>query len=137
MNKKELIEYMAQAVVLLGVKPDEVALGFEGAMVVFGLKESTRDIDLDVPLEVYNWYTSRGFVEKEGLLGKYIDLNEVVSIHLRFTDKTVMIDGVCCHHPKVVMDFYKQFQQDKRRNPLKREQDARAVTWLKEYALAF
>lgn len=132
MNKQQLIALMRSTAADLHISVNDVAVGFGGAMLLMGLREDTNDLDLDIPEAKWNYFRRRGNEVREGLLGNYIDLTDVVSIHPGIAGPTQVIDGVRCYTAQFQIECYRQFQKDPRRKPHKREQDQRSIDALEQ-----
>lgn len=134
MDKVELKRVLLSVLTQEGISLDQVVIGFGGAMVMLGLRETTSDIDLDVEEGIYHRYQKAGYTEEMGLLGKYISISKEVDIHISAPLRTVVIDGIKCHHPQALLEQYRLFQRHPDRNPAKRDQDARSCALLEKYS---
>ncbi len=54
MNKVELVNEYHRVCKLLAIPAQYVVLGAGGALMMLGLREQTRDLDLEVPTEVFD-----------------------------------------------------------------------------------
>lgn len=133
-DKDALIREYNLFLMSTGLRADEVALGFGGAMVMHGLRKTTSDLDLDVPAEAY-----KRLVEERGLtlvktpLGICADYNSYVSIHPNLPDDCIYINGVLCYNPERLRSSKINIAAHRDRSPSKREQDNKDISALESF----
>lgn len=98
MNREQIISVYADSLAKLGLEPEQFVLGAGGALVMHGIRQHTRDMDMGVDVEVYQELLDSG----EHPTRLYddcviIEWNDVLDLHPLTTGETVMIDGVCCY----------------------------------------
>lgn len=128
MNRNEIITAMSQFANEMGVSVDTLVLGYGAALVMHGLRESTNDLDLDVPSEMWH-ETAKKIAPVEGLLGPRLIWSEHIDLHLPKVDqeRTVVIDGIRCYSLEELLDCYKVFLSHPDRKPESRDKDRMAI----------
>lgn len=130
MNRKELIQKYREFLRDFKLGASQVVVGAGGALCVLGLREETSDIDVDVPLEVFNRLLKLGLPTHEFVIPgqkpvQVIEATEVVDVHVRTNkDPVVLTDGVCHYTPEVLLAF---------KQKLNREKDQEDIRKLKKY----
>lgn len=81
MDRKELRATYIAFCQAANLKPEQVILSAGGAMVMFGSRETTQDLDVDVPREFYDLVKTESNVRRSSL-GEYVDFTDVVSLHV-------------------------------------------------------
>jgi hypothetical protein len=97
MNRKELMSKYFEFLSVEGLKPEEVVVGFGGAMVMWGLREETGDLDLSLDEVVFERIVGeKGLVVKElkqSVSKCLAEWDECVDIHPGELGG-VLVDGV-------------------------------------------
>ncbi len=105
-----------------------------GALMMFGLREETQDLDLDVPEDLYDWLKERkvGFLV-ETPMGEYIEHGDY-SIHrgIKSQYQTVVVGSVCCYRPIDIL-HQKETLVRSAEHTEKLTQDKIDIEQLKEY----
>ena len=123
MNREQFINYYKSVVEELFEISDNVVVSAGGALLMLGLRESTNDLDLDVPENTFNAFKNESNVEFFGTK-EIVNLNEVVSLHrMEGSIKTVTVDGVCIYSVEELISFKKSLIANPLRNKAKLEQD--------------
>ena len=119
MDKKELTQRYRAFLRDFKLGAGRVVVGAGGALCVLGLREETSDIDVDVPLEVFNWLLKLGlptheFVNPGQKPVQVIEATDVVDVHVRTNkDPVVLTDGVCHYTPEVLLAFKQKLNREK------------------------
>ena len=130
MNRKELIQKYREFLRDFKLGASQVVVGAGGALCVLGLREETSDIDVDVPLEVFNRLLKLGLPTHEFVISGQkpvlvIEATDVVDVHVQTNkDPVVLTDGVCHYTPEVLLAF---------KQKLNREKDQEDIRKLKKY----
>ncbi len=96
MNKTELIKQYQEFCTETGIAPAYVTLGAGGSLLMFGLRESTADLDLSLPQALFEALREQapGETQEPGF-GLIVHWNDVVDLHLENDDpETEMVEGV-------------------------------------------
>ena len=115
MNRAEMLEQYFSFLKKEGLKAEDVTIGAGGAMIMHGLREETRDIDTDIPDDVFAEIRTRGLPEKEIRSGVFvISYNEVIDLHRKEDfDETEMIDGVCVSTLESILALKRMLNREK------------------------
>lgn len=115
MNRVEMLEQYFSFLKKEGLKAEDVTIGAGGAMIMHGLREETRDIDTDIPDDVFAEIRTRGLPEKEIRPGVFvISYNEVIDLHRKEDfDETEMIDGVCVSTLESILALKRMLNREK------------------------
>ena len=130
MDKKELTQRYRAFLRDFKLGASQAVVGAGGALCVLGLREETSDIDVDVPLEVFNRLLKLGLPTHEFVIPgqkpvQVIEATGVVDVHVRTNkDPVVLTDGVCHYTPEVLLAF---------KQKLNREKDQEDIRKLKKY----
>lgn len=82
MNNKQIVsEYLAFCKEI-DTDPSKVVISSGAALVLLNCREEAGDLDLDVPLEIYERYKTEANVRRSSL-GEYVDYSDVVSLHAK------------------------------------------------------
>lgn len=133
MKKNELKKLYNDYLAREHLQAQDAVVGFGGALVMMGLRKETSDMDLDVTPFFYEVNRRRGYPTHEGMFGKCIDVNPLISLHSGITFKPVMIDGVCCHSPEAILANKRRMVIYKGRKPEKFAQDLRDIEALEKH----
>lgn len=123
MKKNELKKLYNDYLVREHLHAQDAVVGFGGALVMMGLRKETSDMDLDVSPYHFEVNRRRGYPMHDALVGKCIDVNDVISLHAGLPMKTVMIDGVCCYAPEELLKQKRRMLRYKGRKLEKIPQD--------------
>lgn len=103
MNKQEFIITTVTAITDMGLEPKDVIVAAGGASLLFGFREETEDVDLDIPNESFVRLLSTGLYElnffhtSSGDV-EVLSVNSQVDVHRRIKEvETVWVDGVQCY----------------------------------------
>lgn len=118
---------------------DKAVVGFGGALVMMGLRNTTRDLDLNVDPEHYQYvegiaggegssYHFKGIFSNGFQYGDHIDFHEDVIAE----EDVVVIDGVRCYSPELLLKRYR-ILKSRRKNEAKMVQDQKAIEALEAY----
>jgi len=129
MNREEIVRVYNGFLDVTGRNNDEVVLGFGGALVMHGLRDTTNDLDLDVTSSHFNMWKGLGSVVETTPLGERLILNDSIDLHagIPIADYITVIDGVACYSLAMLLVCYINFSKNPKRNPAKLEPDAEAV----------
>lgn len=126
MNVEQLKKEYFDLVKSLGVKAEEVVLTSGSALLMYGLREQTSDLDVNIKLSLFNQIKQSG-IFPIGRFGEveYIQISEVIDLHVQDfpEDQIVQIEGVSVPSVKELLRFKKRLLAHPERNPLKMEQD--------------
>ena len=115
MNKAEMMRHYFAFLESEGLQACDVTIGAGGAMIMHGLRDETRDIDIDVPDAVFAAMRTRGLFEKEIRPGVYlVSYNEVIDLHRKEAfDTTQMIEGVCVSTLESILALKRMLNREK------------------------
>ena len=126
MNRKELMDKYFEFLKVEGLVNEEVVVGFGGAMLMWGLREETGDLDLGVSVEVFERIVSEKKLVVKELVGSVCKClakwDGCVDIHPVSVDG-VVVDGV-------LVDSLEKILEGKLL--LNREKDQKDIVRLKE-----
>lgn len=126
MNRKELMDKYFEFLEAEGLVNEEVVVGFGGAMLMWGLREETGDLDLGVSEEVFERIVSEKKLVVKELVGSVSKClakwDECVDIH-PVSVGGVVVDGV-------LVDSLEKILEGKLL--LNREKDQKDIVRLKE-----
>ena len=95
----------------------DAIVGAGGAMVMLGLRESTEDIDMDVPEMVFHRIVIKHGLKTEkistscsNMLAKY---DALIDIHKSSGVPTMLVDGVRVWKPSYILQFKEKLNRDK------------------------
>lgn len=134
MNKAELLIVYGKTVKYLGLKKSDVVVGAGGSMLLFGLRESTHDLDIAIPKKAWDKLKAKDihpfhtFTNPSGDTVEVIELEHVIGYPVDVHRKehhvnTMMVDGVCTYTPGEVL---------KQKEALNRDKDQEDIRKLKE-----
>lgn len=121
MNRTELIDKVQALGIQYGIPLNYMIVGFGGAMLLMGFRDSTRDIDIDVPQDVYAIFRRQGHTERpiQNALGGFT-LSLTPDIDIRVDPnigKTGYCDvgpgGIWHHTPEIVLENKLILNRDK------------------------
>lgn len=91
LTKKDIIEICRS----LSFNPDEYCLGFGGALVMYGIKDSTADIDINVTEELFGRLSQKYKADHAKFGEPYIDIDGVVDVFIGSNmDRKKFIEGI-------------------------------------------
>lgn len=124
MNKEQVKFEYARAVLSLGLPSEQVVLGAGGACVMFGTREMTNDLDLDIPEKDFNHlansYSVGHYKDTRNGVTFFISLNEVSDLHVTETPSAVCIEGVWCWTPEYTLQFKERLNRPKDQEDISR-----------------
>jgi hypothetical protein len=129
MKRNELIEVYNDFLREWNLPANAVIVGAGGALTILGLREETNDLDVDVPVSIYNRFRILGFPERHYTDPVAVDLIEVtdrVDLHIYHGIETMEIDGVWIYTPREIL---------KQKKRLNREKDQEDIIRLMEYLI--
>lgn len=119
----------------VGLRPAQVVVSAGGALLMLGLRESSEDLDLDVPADTYELLRYKLGADKERAtdLGTYLDYNEKVSLQKLPDGITVQtVNGVRLYSLDDLIRQKEALIQSLNRTPSKVKQDLIDIARLKE-----
>lgn len=123
MNKEHFKSLYKLTVMRLGETPENVVVSAGGALLMFGLREETSDIDLDVSEETFKRFEHFGELEYFGDK-KIINLDNLIALHQMEGDvEVVEIEGVFVYSVESLISFKKKLINNPLRKKEKIEQD--------------
>lgn len=130
MNRNEFITKYNQVVKMLGSTASRVVVASGGALLMLGLRESTSDLDLDVPKQVFVRFRKPNNVEIfDGQ--EIVNIDETIALHVIKQGTEVMeVDGVYLYSVKELIKFKKRLIANPQRKKEKLEQDRADLTAL-------
>lgn len=133
MNRFEILARYATLVQELGARPCDVVVGAGAALVLFGIREDTSDLDVSIHEELFR---ELGETRPRHFFGKdeVVEWGEGIDLH-SFSEHppTVFVDGVCCLAPAALLRFKERLAEMPERPKVKREQDIADIVRLIEY----
>lgn len=117
------------------LRPAQVIVSSGGALVMLGLRETTSDLDLDVPVHTYEWMLYLLGSEKERVTehGTFLDYNKKVSLRKLPDGITVQtVNGVRLYSLDDLIRQKEALIQSLDRSPNKVKQDHHDIELLKE-----
>lgn len=135
MNKQAIIDLLLKNIELMDLKPEQVVLGFGGALVLMGLRGETDDIDLDVPLASWCKFCALGGEIRKTMFGACFNFSENISLKAMSNRKPAIqvIDGIQCYAPTYLLWCYERMSRNIDRPVEKRRNDRKAVIALVRY----
>jgi hypothetical protein len=114
--KKEIIDICNS----LNLNSNKYCLGFGGALVLYGIKESTSDIDIYVTIELFNILSQKYKVDYATFGEPYIIIDGVVDIFIgcNIGEKTY-IDGIPVSTLKEIIESKKRLGRPKDKKDIK------------------
>jgi hypothetical protein len=123
-NKAQLKERYNEVVDELGESPHSILLSAGGALVMMGLRETTRDLDLDVPQNIFTWAKSKCAKGKSLVERELVRWADDVDLHLGDEHRgLVCIEGVWCYSPNEMLVQKRYLVSHPLRHSRKRLQD--------------
>jgi hypothetical protein len=115
MNRIEMMKRYFAFLEAEAISACDVTIGAGGAMIMYGLREETQDIDIDIPDSVFDSIRKRGLPEKEIRPGVYlIRYDEVIDLHRKEAfDTTKMLDGVCVSTLESILALKRMLNREK------------------------
>lgn len=95
MNKETIVEKYLQFVNEREINANDVLLSAGGACVMFGIRNETSDLDIDVPEHIFLDILVEGYPQKEFQGTKYVQYTDDIAVHLSTSIiPSILIDGV-------------------------------------------
>ena len=117
MTRDELIKYYNNFLKFERLTNQDAIVGAGGAMVMLGLRESTEDIDMDVPEMVFHRIVIKHGLKTEkistscsNMLAKY---DALIDIYKSSGVPTMLVDGVRVWKPSYILQFKEKLNRDK------------------------
>lgn len=126
MNKQELINQYGEFLATYNLTPDQAVVGAGGALCLLGLRDETRDIDIDIPEDIFQRFLDMGLpthvFETPGRPGVVaIEVTPSIDVHLLVnTDPVVFTDGVAHYAPEAVLSFKQDLNREKDQEDIRR-----------------
>ena len=137
MNKFEVIEQYTKLVSELQVPSNKVVLSAGGALVILGLRDTTKDLDVAIPAsDFYKCVTNKGsdFVVDDNYGNWRFPYNDSVDMHVLKEDyPTIMVGNVCINTPMNLLEQKKWLLNNPTRSADKKRQDEIDIGKLNEY----
>jgi hypothetical protein len=112
MNRKELIEKTKYYTNSLHLRPDQVVVGFDSALVVLGLREEVESLYLEIPFPQWHDYYLLGGEKQATPFGDVFEWDELVLVRAGFLDISAVtsVDGIQCHREDLLLWAYKRMR---------------------------
>lgn len=129
MNKQEIVKEYQAFIKKFKLSPEEFVISAGGACVMFGIRDKTDDMDMEISQELfdqflnskkYNTHTFQGGFATPTLV---IEYNDNIDLHTGQTGSTTIVDGVCCYSLERTL---------KQKLILNREKDQKDIQMLKQ-----
>lgn len=121
MNKEDIIKEYNLFINKFNLKPEEFVLGAGGACLMYGLRETTDDMDTDISNEIFDkLLKSKKY--KLSYFGdvEVLEYNQYIDLHRRVRKfETQLVDGVCCYSPKELLAQKEKLNRPKDQNDIK------------------
>lgn len=109
MKRGEMIEHYKVFLRKEGLKPEEAMLEFGGALLYYGLREETDDMDMGLPQEIYERIVKERKLQpvkiKGGISTELAKWDDVIDIHPSGVDGNVVVkEGVGIASPQKVLE---------------------------------
>lgn len=104
-----------------GLVPKDVLVGAGGALLMYGLRTTTQDIDVEVEEGIFNSFVSfKEFSESEftrpdgtGVRVLTHPEHPLVDVHVRGDASSCVIEGVCVYTPLACLEFKEMLNRPK------------------------
>lgn len=116
MNKTDLVKHYHAFIQTTDIDPEDARVDAGGALLLWGLRTQTGDIDLTVSPFVYDALVlQHALVTKtiEGGSGELAVWNEVIDLHPGDTTEGAFVDGVWVATPASVLAFKREMNREK------------------------
>ena len=117
MMRDDLILHYQNFIKFERLTNQDAIVGAGGAMVMLGLRESTEDIDMDVPEMVFHRIVIKHGLKTEkistscsNMLAKY---DALIDIYKSSGVPTMLVDGVRVWKPSYILQFKEKLNRDK------------------------
>lgn len=98
----------------LNFSPDEYCLGFGGALVLYGIKDSTRDIDINVTDALFSRLSQKYKVDHASFGEPYINIDGIVDVFIGGKmDIKIYIEGIPVSALKEIIESKKRLGRPK------------------------
>jgi len=137
MNKQVIIQRMKRVCQQLKCNPENLILGFGGAMVMYGLRETANDLDIQVS-DAYFKYAKQFQVKTgQGTFGEMIRWDDGITLFKGIPDdgipqETEVVDGIHCDSPRYLFHCYWKLFNHPNRPSDKRKKDGEAIEKLND-----
>lgn len=137
MNKTEMVKKYLSFCAEHNLVGRDVVLSAGGALLALGLRESTSDLDVDVPSNVYDLIVNGG-EERVSSHGSYFDVNEFVSLHRMPSNvNPIRVNKVWIYPLDLLIEQKTKLSIAHDRPPIKADQDKLDIMRLKALQLDF
>jgi hypothetical protein len=116
MNRRDVIREYNAFLRTLKLRPSEVTLGAGGALLMHGLRTTTKDMDISIEGKLFNTLATDVKSYKPHYFGavKVLSFNNCIDLHERIHyPETTVIDGVCCYSLVELLKQKTQLNRDK------------------------
>lgn len=126
MNKQELINQYGEFLTDYSLTPNQAVVGAGGVLCLLGLRDETRDIDVDVPEDIFQRFLDIGLpthvFETPGRPGVLaIEVTPSIDVHQSpDTDPVMTTEGVVHYTPKAVLAFKQTLNREKDQEDIRR-----------------
>lgn len=132
LNKQAIIEKVNAFSQKFDLPVNAIVVGYGAAAVMHGVREDTRDIDVDMSGNHITWVdlqTAGPLKYHKGLTGDSYSVTPDIDAHPEEVpeSKTVVIDGITCYSKEYLRECYIAFMNNPNRMEHKREQDRLTV----------
>jgi hypothetical protein len=106
-NRQQFIAEYLKACKVLGLPPRQVVVSAGGACLMYGLREETDDLDVDVPEAFWDKLVKAGHEPlkfHKPFPGELIQYDEKLALHHWEGVATRMVDGVCVYAPIALLE---------------------------------
>lgn len=105
LSRADIIAFSQHHAGFLGLDPQDFVLSADAACVLFGIRELTANIDVDVPQHVYDYVLETiGENGARVTKGGRLDWCDMLDVHTLSTGDTIVIDGIHCYTPERVLE---------------------------------
>lgn len=136
LNRTALVREWRKAVRLLKLKPDDVVVSSGGALVLYGIRGFTNDLDLDVPEAIFRRIHDSGKYQTDKFGDTEICMiNDLIDIHALKLDPSqiyTMDDGVPTYSLAALLAFKERIRAMPTRKPEKIAQDDTDIAAIKK-----
>ena len=136
LDRAAVIRQYKQLSVAMGLPCNQMVLGFGAAMVMFGLRKYTSDLDIDVPKQFFEQQKARKG-SKPTQVGEVVawdGLTDIRAITPEIEKGGAMeVHGVWVFHPVVLLQYKQCLAADPDRKPEKVVQDRKDIKALQEF----
>lgn len=114
MNKQELVSHYHAFCAAHGLRRRDVVVGAGGTCLLVGIRQSTADIDVTVPVPVMLRFIKAGASFHYFGETLVVEGDELVDLHAKTAEvEVVEIDGVWCESPRATLEFKRRLNRPK------------------------